>query len=165
MDPQTINKIRHLVFSKTKKELEEWCWDHYESGVAQAVIRKIVDDDEGWKVSSIYENIFLDVILPILTPEEAKKGLLFNRYIRENVGEMFRQKYSIEIDKKTIENDSFVRAEVPKYLMSIKDRGLFLTQLWECLSKCLKDLQLGWDKDKIATAIGVAWLIALKPSP
>ena len=162
MNPQTINEIRCLVLSGTEKELKDWCWNYYKSGVAQAVIRKIIDDDEGWKVSYIYNNAFLGVVLEILLPEEANKVLLFNRSIREIVGEMFRQEYSIEIDQKTIKDENFLIKKVPEYLIRIKDKDLFLTQLWECLTQCLKDLELGWDKDKIATVIGVAWLVALK---
>jgi hypothetical protein len=129
------------------KELKDWLFENYRTGVHQALIRTMLQEDEA---SRIYD-IFSKEVLEILEPKDFYKQRDFRNSLANCIGEKLKTKYSLIENKETIKGSDIVE-KIPNYSKSIKNGDQFFMDLWQCLTN------LGCDEDTIA----LAWTVVLK---
>lgn len=142
--------FRKLLVYNRLGEAKKFCEETCGMGVTQTAILSSFKDVNA---ANIYDDFL--AVLSILAPEDDRKNLEYSLSLRESVGKMFQEKYSIsDITPATIKDTYFLFKEVPKYLNSVPLTDPFFKSLWSCLKN------YGIDDERI----GMAWVAAINLS-
>jgi hypothetical protein len=150
INSQLFAQCRNIIIEGKEedvKDLKNWLFKNYDTGVHQALIRTMLQEDEA---SRIYD-IFSKEVLEILEPKDPYEQRDFHNSLANCIGDKLKTKYSLIENKETIEG-SDIFEKIPNYSKSIKNGDQFFMDLWKCLTN------LGVHEDTIA----LAWTVVLK---